>query len=118
MFHRAACLLAAALALAACTDDEALLVSGTDAGSDAATDGSSGGSSGAAGASGSAGSSGGAGSDGGAGQSGNATFKVEESVQQLFITHADPGLELAVDDASGTEVQKATTDDLGSLIFR
>ncbi|NJK31203.1 MAG: CocE/NonD family hydrolase [Deltaproteobacteria bacterium] len=48
----------------------------------------------------------------------DATFEVRESVEQLHITHAEPGVELRVVDSSGTELQRALTDDLGSLIFR
>lgn len=48
----------------------------------------------------------------------DAEFLVRESVEQLHITHAEPGVELRVVDGSGQEVDRATTDDLGSLIFR
>ncbi|PRQ02067.1 X-Pro dipeptidyl-peptidase (S15 family) [Enhygromyxa salina] len=47
-----------------------------------------------------------------------AEFMVRESVRQLHITHADPGVELRVVDANGEEVERAVVDDLGSLIFR
>ncbi|KIG19636.1 Cocaine esterase [Enhygromyxa salina] len=47
-----------------------------------------------------------------------AEFLVRESVNQLHITHAEPGVELRVVNASGEEVARATTDNLGSLIFR
>jgi uncharacterized protein len=78
------------------------------------------GASGTAGAAGAAGmgGTGGGGQGGQAGQSGNATFKVRESVEQLEITHAAPNTELELYNGAGTFVRKATTDDLGSLIFR
>ncbi len=47
-----------------------------------------------------------------------AEFEVRESVEQLHITHAEPGVELRVLDSAGTEIQRAVTDELGSLIFR
>jgi len=49
---------------------------------------------------------------------GNASFQVRESVNQLAITHAKPGTELGLHDASNALVMKGTTDDLGSFIFR
>ncbi|MDB4994712.1 MAG: Cocaine esterase [Myxococcaceae bacterium] len=49
---------------------------------------------------------------------GNAHFTVRESVAQLHITHATPGAELAVFDATGAQVQAGTADKLGSLVFR
>lgn len=48
----------------------------------------------------------------------DAEFEVRQSVEQLQITHATPGVELRVVDAAGTELQIGTTDELGSLIFR
>ncbi len=45
-------------------------------------------------------------------------FDVRESVEQLHITHAPPGTELAVLDGSGAQVATGTTDELGSLVFR
>ena len=48
----------------------------------------------------------------------DAEFLVRESVRQLQITHAQPGVELRVLDGSGAEVGRATADALGSLIFR
>lgn len=47
-----------------------------------------------------------------------AEFSVRESVQQLQITHATPQSELSLEDATGEEIARGTTDDLGSLIFR
>ncbi|MFO7568002.1 MAG: CocE/NonD family hydrolase [Enhygromyxa sp.] len=47
-----------------------------------------------------------------------AEFSVRESVRQLHITHAAPGTELRVIDGNGIEIAIATTDSLGSLIFR
>ncbi len=48
----------------------------------------------------------------------NASFQVRESVEQLHITHAQPGATLEVVDAADNVVQSGTVDDLGSLIFR
>lgn len=48
----------------------------------------------------------------------DAQFMVRESVEQLHVTHAEPGVELRVIDSAGSEVGRATTDELGSLIFR
>jgi hypothetical protein len=48
----------------------------------------------------------------------DAQFDVRESVEQLHVTHAEPGVELRVVDGAGTEVARAATDELGSLIFR
>ncbi len=45
-------------------------------------------------------------------------FKVRESVEQLHVTHAEAGVVLVLEDANGNEVQRGTTDNLGSLIFR
>jgi predicted acyl esterase len=45
-------------------------------------------------------------------------FEVRASVQQLHVTHAPPATELAVFDGAGTQVAIATTDELGSLMFR
>ena len=56
--------------------------------------------------------------DSSGGDPGTADFDVRESVEQLHITKAVPGTSLTLYDASGSEVQAGTTDDLGSLIFR
>ncbi|MFV8755522.1 CocE/NonD family hydrolase [Nannocystaceae bacterium ST9] len=48
----------------------------------------------------------------------DAQFSVRESVEQLHVTHAEPGVELRVIDSAGSELGRATTDELGSLIFR
>ncbi len=48
----------------------------------------------------------------------NVSFDVRESVEQLHITHTDPGTELVLYDPDGIEVARANTDALGSLIFR
>lgn len=45
-------------------------------------------------------------------------FDVRQSVEQLHVTHAEPGTELRVIDSAGTELARATTDELGSLVFR
>jgi uncharacterized protein len=45
-------------------------------------------------------------------------FDVRASVAQLQVTHAPPLTELEVIDASGNQVAVATTDELGSLMFR
>ncbi|MCS6913946.1 MAG: CocE/NonD family hydrolase [Myxococcota bacterium] len=47
-----------------------------------------------------------------------APFQVRESVHQLHITHATPGMRLAVLDGRGVQVQIGTADALGSLVFR
>lgn len=47
-----------------------------------------------------------------------ASFKVRESVEQLHVTHATPGAELAVVDAQGHRVAAGTADAQGSLVFR
>lgn len=49
---------------------------------------------------------------------GNATFSVRESVEQLHVTHATPGITLVLEDRSHTEIDRGVTDDLGSLVFR
>src|SRR5947209_2288824 len=49
---------------------------------------------------------------------GNARFDVRPSVEQLYVTHASPGLELAVHDSAGRAVASGKTDALGSLVFR
>src|SRR5437868_6241636 len=49
---------------------------------------------------------------------GNARFKVRESVEQIQVTHAPVGVELAVHDAGGHVVASGVTDALGSILFR
>jgi predicted acyl esterase len=49
---------------------------------------------------------------------GNARFKVRESVEQLAVTHATPGVELAVYDRGGRVVASGVPDALGSILFR
>ena len=49
---------------------------------------------------------------------GNARFTVRESVEQLHVTHAEPGAMLGVFDATGAMTQSGTTDVMGSLMFR
>ena len=49
---------------------------------------------------------------------GNARFEVRESVEQLQVTHATPGVELAVYDAGGRVVASGVPDALGSILFR
>jgi hypothetical protein len=56
--------------------------------------------------------------EGTTGDSGNASFTVRESVEQLHITHAKPGMTLVVVDGSGSEVASGVADDLGSYVFR
>ena len=46
------------------------------------------------------------------------SFKVRESIEQLAVTHATPGTELALYDVDGKLVQKGNADSLGSLVFR
>ncbi len=48
----------------------------------------------------------------------DAQFQVRESVEQLHVTHAEPGVELRVIDSAGTEIERGLADDLGSLVFR
>ncbi len=52
------------------------------------------------------------------GDGGNASFDVRESVEQLHITHAEPGDTLVLTDGGGAEVGSGVVDELGSLIFR
>jgi len=47
-----------------------------------------------------------------------APWAVQPSVEQLLVTGADPGRELAVLDAGGAVVAKATADERGSAIVR
>src|SRR5262245_44241979 len=47
-----------------------------------------------------------------------APFQVRESVEQLHVTHATPGVELAVHDSSGGVVATGIPDAQGSLVFR
>jgi predicted acyl esterase len=49
---------------------------------------------------------------------GNASFKVRESIEQLQVTHATPGAELAVRAADGRVVASGVADELGSIVFR
>lgn len=49
---------------------------------------------------------------------GTASFKVQGSVEQIFITHAKVGIELELLDADGEVVGKGKADQLGSWIFR
>src|SRR5437868_15292972 len=50
--------------------------------------------------------------------SGNARFQVREGVEQLHVTHAEPGAQLAVFDAAGNALATGTADALGSFMFR
>ena len=47
-----------------------------------------------------------------------ASFDVRESVEQLHVSHAQPGATLELVDDSGAVVTSGTVDDQGSLIFR
>lgn len=49
---------------------------------------------------------------------GNASFLVQESVEQLQVTHAKSGLALAVFDKDGKKIQSGVADKQGSLVFR
>ena len=49
---------------------------------------------------------------------GNATFSLRESVNQIHIWNTTPGTTVLLEDADGKEVQRATSDTLGSHIFR
>lgn len=55
---------------------------------------------------------------GACGDGANAGYEVRESVEQLHVTHADPGAELAVYDSADRQVQVGRTDAQGSLMFR
>lgn len=47
-----------------------------------------------------------------------AAFQVRESVEQLHVTHAEPGATLEVVDAADAVMASGTADDQGSYIFR
>jgi hypothetical protein len=47
-----------------------------------------------------------------------ATFSAHGSVEQVYVTHAVAGRPIELRDASGTVVQHAVVDDLGSMLFR
>lgn len=47
-----------------------------------------------------------------------ATFQVRGSVEQVSVTGATPGSELALTDRAGDVVRRGTVDALGSLLFR
>jgi len=49
---------------------------------------------------------------------GNASFLVRPSINQLHITHAQPGTTLIAEYESGGEVARGTADKLGSLVLR
>lgn len=49
---------------------------------------------------------------------GNARFRARGSVEQLFVTHAEPGAALEVRDEAGATLATGTADHLGSLVFR
>lgn len=49
---------------------------------------------------------------------GTATFTVQGSVNQVFVTHAAKDQELDLRDAKGTSLAKGKADYLGSLVFR
>ncbi|HEY1585545.1 MAG TPA: hypothetical protein VGH63_07640, partial [Polyangia bacterium] len=49
---------------------------------------------------------------------GNAGFEVRESIEQLQVTHATPGVELALFDKSGRVVASGVPDAQGSIMFR
>ena len=62
---------------------------------------------------------GGTGGTGGTGGSGvTASFSVRGSVQQINVWKTPPGTRIEVRDAQGTVVAEATTDELGSFVFR
>lgn len=46
------------------------------------------------------------------------SFKVRQSVEQLAITHAEPGATVELRDSAGALVQSGEADALGSLMFR
>jgi predicted acyl esterase len=45
-------------------------------------------------------------------------FSVRESVEQLHITHAQPGAEIALLDGKGMRLQSGQVDGMGSFVFR
>ncbi len=49
---------------------------------------------------------------------GDAPFRVRGSVQQVFVTHADPGAGLDLRDGADATIATGTADHLGSLVFR
>ena len=49
---------------------------------------------------------------------GNARFSVRESVEQLHVTHAQPGQVLTLVDHGGRIVATGTADEQGSYVFR
>jgi hypothetical protein len=49
---------------------------------------------------------------------GNASFVVRPSINQLYVTHAQPGTTLIAEYEGGGEVARGTTDQLGSLVLR
>ncbi|NLA36892.1 MAG: hypothetical protein GX868_14575, partial [Actinobacteria bacterium] len=49
---------------------------------------------------------------------GEAEFTATDSVNQVFVVDAPADLELQLIDADGSVIDKATTDEQGSLIFR
>ncbi len=62
------------------------------------------------------------GDEGGAGglaiDEGDATFEVRESLEQLYVWRTAPGTQLELRNAAGDTLQLATTDHLGSHVFR
>lgn len=56
--------------------------------------------------------------DGAGGTPSTASFSVRESVEQLHVTHAEPGIELEVVDDTGAVVASGKADAQGSLVFR
>lgn len=49
---------------------------------------------------------------------GTATFTVQGSVSQVYVTHAAPGMALDLRDAKGVSASTGKADYLGSLVFR
>lgn len=66
---------------------------------------------------GTGGAAGGGGQAGAGGQT-TASFSVQTSVEQLFVTHAEAGTRLTVTDGAGVEVASGEADALGSKVFR
>ncbi|MBI3202854.1 MAG: CocE/NonD family hydrolase [Myxococcales bacterium] len=52
------------------------------------------------------------------GSTGPASFEVRGTLEQVYVTHADPGANLQLVDGAGSEVATGTADELGSLVFR
>ena len=52
------------------------------------------------------------------GTGGPASFEVRGTLEQVYVTRADPGAKLQLLDGTGNQQASGTADDLGSLVFR